>query len=267
MTEPAAADAASGRRVLVVAHPDDEALWFSSVLREADLVVICFRDVGSDPACSAGRRRVLDAYPLPMTCLGLAEAETFGTADWRAPRETGYGLRLRRRRQAMPGFSPDAYRANYGRLCAGLRPLLAGAGCVYTHAPWGEYGHEDHVQVFRAVDALRAELGFELRFGLYASEKSLALFARYWPALPPPRTRGTDAGLAAQLCALYRQHRCWTWYPDYAWPREESFVAWSGPSQPPRPRGATLPVSMVRVGWQAGGSAAGVGRLRAWLGR
>ena len=41
-----------------------------------------------------------------------------------------------------------------------LRARLGDCRNVITHNPWGEYGHEDHVQVFRAVTALQAELGF-----------------------------------------------------------------------------------------------------------
>ena len=42
---------------LVVAHPDDEALWFSSVLTRVDKIVICYQDLeGSD----LGQKRTAD---------------------------------------------------------------------------------------------------------------------------------------------------------------------------------------------------------------
>ena len=256
-----------GGQVLVVAHPDDEALWFSSVLRDVDRTIVCYRDMASDPACTAGRRSALEELPLrSVACLGLADAETFEAADWSAPRETRYGLEVRRHARSMPGLSPETYRANFERLLRELREPLAGAQVVYTHGPWGEYGHEDHVQVFRAVDELRREMGFELRFPLYASEKSAALLARYLPRLPAAwDVRPTDAALAARLRAIYERHRCWTWYPGYEWPSEEAFARWTGEAGGPR-RGAILPVRMLHVGWR-GGSPGGPGIAREALRR
>ena len=32
----------SGKSILVVAHPDDEILWFSSILASVDHVILCY---------------------------------------------------------------------------------------------------------------------------------------------------------------------------------------------------------------------------------
>ena len=141
-----------------MAHPDDEVLWASSILARVEQAVICFGDVGSDPAISAGRRRAMAAFPLPnVTSLAIPEAEVFGAAAWPRPAEAPYGLEVRRYPGAMPGFSPDRYRENFTELQRQLRQRLAGRRAVVTHAPWGEYGHEEHVQVFRAVLALQPD--------------------------------------------------------------------------------------------------------------
>ena len=112
----------------------------------------------------------------------------------------------------MPGFDPAGYRAGFAELRDRLRPALAGARTVITHAPWGEYGHEDHVQLCRAVEALRDELGLALFVPGYVSARSAALMQRALGRLGPPTPpMPTDRALAAELMALYRATGCWTW--------------------------------------------------------
>ena len=72
--------------------------------------------------------------------------------------QTGVSLRSRRRgwRSArpttLPGFDADRYQANYFRLVRAVDGRVAALSFLYPN-PWGEYGHEDHVQVHRAVGA------------------------------------------------------------------------------------------------------------------
>ena len=95
---------------------------------------------------------------------------------------------------------------------------------MITHAPWGEYGHEDHVQLFRAVDALRAELGFALWVPAYVSDRSAALMRRNLGRLGAPTApMPTDRALGERLKALYRETGAWTWVDDHAWPDTEVF--------------------------------------------
>src|SRR5262245_2834597 len=113
----------SGERVaLVVAHPDDEILWFSSILRRATNVIVCFLDVPERSDWTAGRRRTAQAYPLPTASfLGLTESVVLVGADWNAPVVTEYGLDVQKRRGTLPGFDADRYRANYGVLVSQLK--------------------------------------------------------------------------------------------------------------------------------------------------
>ena len=133
--------------VLVVAHPDDEALWFSSILADVGKIVICFKDVPRYPVWTAGRDASFSAYPLSrMVHLDITEADGFWGADWKFPVETEFGLAL----DLVPAATPR-YEANFRQLIAELGPLLSNAANVITHNPWGEYGHVEHVQVHRAV--------------------------------------------------------------------------------------------------------------------
>lgn len=215
-----AANGPVGPSVLVVAHPDDEVLWFSSVLRSVDLIVFCFEENRSRPDWSEGRRRVLADYPLPrIESLRLPEAEVFNGADWRRPQCTPYGLAVARKADSSAAFSEETYRANFDRLRRALAKMLErGYTSVYTHNPWGEYGHEEHVQVYRAVKALQPALGFELWFDNYCSNKSHELMLRHVDGFHSDySTAPTDARLGEELKRLYQRHGCWTWFDDYVW--------------------------------------------------
>ena len=56
-----------------MAHPDDEILWFSSVLGKVDHVVLCYLGELVNPDFETQRRQVLAGYPLQdkMSCLEL----------------------------------------------------------------------------------------------------------------------------------------------------------------------------------------------------
>ncbi len=207
---------------VVVAHPDDEALWLSSVLASAERVVYCFGEPFAKPAIASARRRVLAALPLPgVTDLGIPESGARFSADWAEPVLTATGI------EVLDPAARVRYAANYPRLTAALRPVLAGHRHVYTHNPWGEYGHTEHVQVHRAVAALQAELGFTLWFSNYVGPASWPLAQALAAALRwgERRVLATDRPLARRLRRLYRRHGVWTWSIAHRWPAQETLYA------------------------------------------
>ena len=52
------------KSILVVSHPDDENLWFSSILSKVDKFILCFLPVESEPVWNEVRRKTQSAYPL-----------------------------------------------------------------------------------------------------------------------------------------------------------------------------------------------------------
>ncbi|MDH3379919.1 MAG: hypothetical protein OEQ39_23600, partial [Gammaproteobacteria bacterium] len=119
---------------------------------------------------------------------------------------------------------------------------------VFTHNPWGEYGHEEHVQVFRAVDSIREKLGFRLWFSNYFSNKSYGLMLRYIAAIDSGHiSLKTRPALGMRLQAHYTRNGCWTWYPDYEWPETETFIPWHGNLDAPPRAGRIIPMNAVRV--------------------
>jgi LmbE family N-acetylglucosaminyl deacetylase len=234
---------------LVVAHPDDEVLWFSSVLKNVGSILICYQDVSSRPDWSAGRRESLRTYLRDgVISLGLTESEVFDGAAWPDPVPSEIGLCVAHKPGSQRGYSFETYKSNFERLKAELRNKLSGFRNVITHNPWGEYGHEEHVQVFRAVDALRAEIGFRIWFSNYFSNKSYGLMLRYMTGFDGAhRTLKTNPKLGKRLQALYTQNGCWTWFSDYQWPENEVFMLWEE-NDPKTPRvGAVFPMNAVRI--------------------
>jgi LmbE family N-acetylglucosaminyl deacetylase len=123
------------------------------------------------------------------------------------------------------------YESNYAKLLEGLRASLAGCRDVYTHNPWGEYGHAEHIQVYSAVTALQDELGYTVWFSNYVGARNWTLvrglaerfsWARRYMVSP-------DLATARTLMRVYRRYGAWTWSLAHRWPALEVMYA-----QPPR---------------------------------
>lgn len=235
------------KSIIIVAHPDDENLWFSSILSKVDWIVLCFLAVESKPAWTAGREKSLSEYPLDnINCLGLKESEAFWDVDWSHPTQTEYGLKITENKE-----SGKYYRQNFEVLKNQLRDTLRGYLNVFTHNPWGEYGHVEHVQVYRAVKALQEEMGFELWFPNYVSNKSITLMAKEYSRIGSHlEPRKTNTRLAESIAEIYKRNECWTWYDDYEWCDQETFIQDIDTLDKKGKCGKLLNINMIDVGVQ-----------------
>jgi len=215
-------DAQSERRspmAVVVAHPDDEILWLSSVVASADRIVFCFGDPFEKPKMSAARRQAVAALPLTrLVDLKMPESGAGFSVNWADPRPTFAGIEI------TAAAACARYEANYPKLVEALRSALAGCRDVYTHNPWGEYGHAEHIQVYRAVAALQAELGYTIWFSNYVSARSWPLARQYGgqPCWAQRRMVRPDLATARRLMRVYRRHGAWTWTRCHRWPAHET---------------------------------------------
>lgn len=207
---------------LVVAHPDDEVLWFSSVVGRVKLVVIAYEACDVMPELGDGRRAASAKYPLATAVfLRLPEPCSLWHVDWANPEPSEYGMVLN-----MPGSAEAEarYRDAYAGLVHDLADLLTGISDVFTHNPWGEYGHPDHVQVSRVVSTLGSRLGFRTHFSNYVAPRSMRFASSFIPRLKKGVALGPDVELADRVKALYVEHGCWTWHSDYEPPETEAFL-------------------------------------------
>jgi LmbE family N-acetylglucosaminyl deacetylase len=214
---------------VVVAHPDDEILWLSSAVAAADRIVFCFGDPFERPKMSAARREAVAALPLPnLIDLKVPESGAGFSVNWPHPQPTPAGIEI------TDAAARARYEANYQTLVEALRPALAGCRDVYTHNPWGEYGHAEHIQVYRAVAALQAELGYTIWFSNYVAAVSWPL-ARQFGRLPlwnQRRMVQPDVVVAHRLMRVYQRCGAWTWTRFHRWPGREIVYAQSPADNP-----------------------------------
>lgn len=258
------------RSVIIAAHPDDELLWFSSILRDVDQVILVFGGFWGDPGIGDRRRAAIAEHPHHnVDCLNIDEAGSYGCADWSRPRLNeagiafaapwrmrGFKRHLRRGISALtkrgyppPGLSADVdYRRNYALVRAALGDRLTPDMNVFTHTPWGEYGHEDHVQTYRVVESLRDEIGFTLWVSNYCTERTLPLAARYFGTSASYVRMETDKDYNETVAAVYRQHDCWTWADDWAWFDEECFMPSPQLHERQFPHRHLSPLNMFTIG-------------------
>jgi LmbE family N-acetylglucosaminyl deacetylase len=217
---------------LVAAHPDDEVLWFSSILTQVERVILCFEDCDEYPLLGPARRAVLREYPLVhMQALALSEPCSVHLVDWAEPEQSNFGLRLNR--QGTTDDSQQRYRKSFEALREVLGVKLAGMKVVFTHNPWGEYGHADHAQVSAVIESLRGELGFRSFYSGYAAPRTLPLAASALGRIGSWFELATQPGLSKQLQALYQKHDCWTWPAEYSqFDRETFFEVSEAPAAP-----------------------------------
>jgi hypothetical protein len=216
-------DAPCTPAAVVVAHP---------AVSSAERVVLCFGDPFERPKMSRARRRAVAALPLSnLVDLALPESGAGFSVDWSDPTPTATGIAI------TDAAARARYDANYARLVDRLREVLAGCREVYTHNPWGEYGHAEHIQVYRAVTALQAELGYRIWFSNYVRTSSWPLARRIGgaPCWTERRTVRPDTALARRLMGVYWRHGAWTWSWFHRWPAEETLYA-QAPAGDPGPR-------------------------------
>jgi hypothetical protein len=208
------------KSAIIVAHPDDEALWFSSILNSVGQIVICFLNYKTKHQKSQGRKRALAEYPKKnMTCLGLEESDSFWDTDWRNPETTPFGLKVAKGPRALD------YRNNYHQLKKELGSGLKGFSTVFTHNAWGEYGHNEHVQVYRVLRELQKEMHYDLWCSNYCSNKSFQLMTQCVSDFNGRYLSfKTNKNTAHSLKALYETNGCWSWFPNHEWLEEESFL-------------------------------------------
>lgn len=236
--------------VLVVAHPDDEILWFSSVLNDCKRVLVCFGpSATSKQIWDSGRAALMQNYPLAkVTFLKVRQSDAFETADWANPKESDWGLELRR------GRTRSHYRENAEKLLSILNEELKHEKSIVTHNPWGEYGHEEHVQVFRVLSQLKDKLGFDLFVDSYVGSRSAGLLSRHLHTINGhPVVQETDRVLAHRLKNLYVDSNCWTWAHDYEWPEREAFYRVVGSAAEVDPEtSASLPLNYITYDFDRG---------------
>ncbi len=209
------------KSVIIIAHPDDEVLWFSSILEKVDDVVVVFNDYAPIAEFGVNRKNALKNHPCKsLIQLAIDESVSYEKADWPIPNLTSYGTQL-----ANPKCDAS-HQKTFEKIIAALNSYLTHARptTVFTHNPWGEYGHEDHIQIYRALETLQASFGFQLRVSCYTHDTSKALMKQEIKKLSGPLFIGQpDEPAYNKIRALYQENNVWTWQNEYTLPKKEFF--------------------------------------------
>ena len=232
------------KSIIIASHPDDEVLWFSSILEKVNEIVICYLDIASYPKLTIGRRKSLSEYPLKnISFLAVEESEAFFGANFNSPVITSYGIEISRK-----GKSDKKYIENYHNIKENLRKHLAGCQNVFTHNPWGEYGHEEHIQIYRIIKELQKKMEFDLWFSNYCSNKSFPLIIKYISEFDSEYiTLKTNKKISNNIRDLYKKNGCWTWYDDWKWFDEESFIKDKTCKESVNKYGRAFPLNLIKV--------------------
>ena len=203
--------------VLVFAHPDDEVLWANSMLMKATKVITCFLDNPDDTKVSSGRRKAIKSYPLDnFINLGVKETGVFKSSDWRNPVDTEHGV--------LCATNYQDYAKAFDAIKSKLLSLISKGQTIVTHNPWGEYGHEEHVLVYKVVQDISIELNLNILVPGYVSNRSLYLMNNHIGEIGDKYfLKETNYELGAELKKFYQSFNCWTMPDDYQWPAYEIF--------------------------------------------
>lgn len=232
------------KAIIVAAHPDDEILWFSSLLNKVEKLVLCYLDEAYDPDFGKKRRNALLNYPLKnMTCLEVVTLGLRRPKSFLSPKFNQFGIELIGDDSLLTNHK-EIYKNNYRILRSKLSSILARHRNVITHNPWGEYGHEEHVQVYRVVKDLQDEMGYDIWFSNYCSNATISLVPSTICMMDNIEF-STDYSDATQFVNLYKEHECWTWFDDWRWLPKETFIKETDPVQAQKPPGAVMPLNVI----------------------
>lgn len=183
-------------KLLIVAHPDDEVIWFNP--EHFDRIIIAFCAVPDAPRLEHARSMVIRDHPLAdrIDFLKLTQS-----AYWRFETQLQH------------------HRNNFAQLERMLVPYVQQFQIteVFTHNALGEYGHFDHILVHDLVKAT------------FYYRASIPVWALPIPN-PPWGTRvrsarciETNYELFDAIKAVYVKYDVWTFDKDYRPPARQEY--------------------------------------------
>ena len=128
------------KKVLVLAHPDDEVLWFNSGIGYDKIYFVFLDNPASSKPLKEGRLKVIEKHPFKnkIEMLGLTESNYW---------------------KDNSNENESKYRQNLDDIVRKLKTVVTRDTEFWTHNLWGEYGHADHSLVHRAVVEIAEKFG------------------------------------------------------------------------------------------------------------
>lgn len=168
---------------LIVAHPDDEIIWFSP--QDFDLIVIAFLARHDKPLAAYYRKLAIEAHPLRerIILLGIEES-----GFWKDGKRK---LEFQKSEQIL-----------FDSLENLKKQFLITE--IYTHNIEGEYGHHDHILVNKLVSTIFHEVKIfsPLCNDKINDSKNIIMVKN-------------DLNFYTKVKDLYIKNHSWTWKIDY----------------------------------------------------
>ena len=230
--------------VLVVAHPDDEILWFSSIIKYVSTVIVCFSESNFNPTLTESRQYFTDKNHFTKhTYLNLKESDVFHGADWSNPILSDFGMKIEFKKNFI-----KEYNNNYYKLIELLGDKLDGYDNIFTHNPWGDYGHEEHVQIYKVIKKLQERLSYRIWVSNYCSNRSYKLMLQFGLRSDADyHTLDINQNFCEMVKNLYLKHNCWTWYRDWNWFKEENYFDENDLTYVSGSSSLKLPLNFVKI--------------------
>ena len=211
---------------LIVAHPDDEILFFASILSSVKQIIVCFglspnqaEDISLISSLNIGRMELMKNFPLKnIIFLNIPESPRANTLNpILSPSETIFGLK-------HGSCAREKYESNFNIIVQKLEKYFKNTKHFITHNSWGEYGHPEHVQVHRAVVSLAKKYEREVYVNGYFSQVTTNLMYKTIHRInAKPIFKYTNKNYFSKLKNYYIKMNCWTWENEYEPPVVEVF--------------------------------------------
>lgn len=171
-------------KTLIVAHPDDEMLWFPA--KEFDKIIICFSMRRIDKTERNEQvYKTLQEHPLR----NRIEAHWLTSGKlWIEPTE----------------FEKFIYAKNEMILREILKEQIEKSTEIYTHNEWGEYGHSDHILIHKIVKEM-AKCPVWCWNGIERKHRTTG----------KERKHIIDMVFYKKVKDIYLKNDCWTWKREY----------------------------------------------------
>jgi len=169
---------------LLCAHPDDEVIFGWPVLQQAKKIICCSSDL-NNPERAWCKDRKLALKEIGQKVGAEVICLDYNSEFYRLPTRDGSLMRL-----ANDIFS-----------------LLEPEEVLFTHNPWGEYGHLDHVLVHQ----IARRSGKRLLYTDISLEAGWLPSLMYLPTMPPVGSFTNEQKFYAECKAIYDKWNCWTW--------------------------------------------------------
>ena len=206
--------------ILVVAHPDDECLFYSSIIDKISTIIFCFSKIPDEECISIGREKAINKFPLNninLINLNITQAKTNNRPlNWLNIEDSEYGVK--------GGLEESSYLENFLILKSKLNKLITSQTSVITHNPWGEYGNSEHIQIFKIIFNIAREKNIHMFVdGYYSNLSRLYTYRKQHFLIPKIYSLKTNKKNYSLLRDHYINNGCWTWFNNYELPLYECF--------------------------------------------